>query len=304
MKLDYVDIIKKSWQIIWKYKWLWLFGFFAALGSGGSNFSNFSRYSTNSGNTSTAGANFNQFVSTYVVLIIFVVLLLMAIGLAVTVASIIAQGALIGSAAAADKEEPASLRLGWQIGLKYFWRLLGLGLLVGLVILFIVAIPIAVIVAAVVIGASAGSSMTPALFCLLPVGLVFLLILFVVAVLLGVSANYGSRYIVLDGAGVIDGLKRGFSLLRLRWIDTLLMYLLMGVIGTVVGLVLLIPGAAIGLPALALLIGGVAAKSIFIVATGVFVGMLAVLVMSILNGVFVAYSSVVWTLVYRRLTAR
>ncbi len=303
MKLDYADIIKKAWQIVWKYKWLWLFGFFAALGSGGSNFSNISNYSTKSGNTSSAGANFGQFVSTYLVLIIFAVLLLILIGLAITIASIIAQGALIGSAAAADREEPASLGLGWRIGLKNFWRLLGLSLLVGFVILVIVAVPIAIVAVAVIAGSSAGSSMTPALFCLIPLGLVFFAVFVVIAVLLGVSANYASRYIVLGGAGVIDALRRGFSLMRLRWIDTLLMYLLMGVIGAVVGVVLLIPGAAIGLPALAMLVGGVAAKSVLIVAAGIFVGLLATLVMAILNGVFVAYSSVAWTLVYRRLTA-
>jgi hypothetical protein len=302
MQLDYIDVIKQAWQIIWKHKWLWLFGFIAALGSGGGNFSNSLQYSSNSGNTSSAGANVSQFMSTYLVVIILLALLFLVIGLVLMVFSIIANGALIGSAIGADAGETVGLGIGWRVGLKYFWRLLGLNLLIGLVVLVLVAIPVAIGVLAALIGGS-GSSLTPALFCLIPIALIYLLAFIVFVILLGISANYAMRYIVIDGAGVIDGLKKGFALFRLRWADTVLMYLLLGVIGFGVGVVLLIPGAAIGLPAIAMGITGVALKSIILVAAGVFVGMLAILVMAVLNGVFVAFSSVAWTLTYLRLTS-
>ena len=301
MKLNYLEVVQQAWQIVWKHKWLWLFGVLVALGSGGSSFSNYSSYSTNSGNTSAAGANVSQFISVYLVLIILLAIFLLVIGLVILVLSIIANGALIGAATSVDRGESTGLSAAWRIGVKNFWRLLGLNLLIGLIVLVLVAIPVAVGIVAAVIGAS-GSAISPALFCLIPVAIVYLLAFIVFVILLGISSNYGMRYIVVDGAGVLDGLRRGFALFRLRWADTILMYLLLGIIGFAVGVVLLIPAAAIGLPALAMGISGVALKSVVLVAAGVFVGMLAILVMAILNGVFVAFSSVAWTLVYLRLT--
>jgi hypothetical protein len=301
MKLNYLEIVQQAWDIIWKHKWLWLFGFIAALGSGGGNFSNSLQYSSNSGNTSSAGANFSHFMSTYWVVIVLLALLLVVFSLVAMVFSIIANGALIGSAKGADAGEPVGLGIGWRVGLKYFWRLLGLNIVVILIILVpIVVLALGAVVVTLLSNASGSGS---AWICLVPLGLLCLLVVVVVAILLGISSNYAMRYIVIDGAGVIDSLRRGFALFRLRWADTVLMYLLLGVIGFAVGVVLLIPGAAIGLPALALGISGVALKSIILVAAGVFVGLLAILVMAVLNGVFVAFSSVAWTLTYIRLTA-
>lgn len=35
MSINYSAILSRAWNITWKYKILWIFGFLAALGSGG-----------------------------------------------------------------------------------------------------------------------------------------------------------------------------------------------------------------------------------------------------------------------------
>ena len=49
--LDIRKILQRSWQILWNYRTLWIFGFILALAIGGNNFGSNSGYRFNNGQT-------------------------------------------------------------------------------------------------------------------------------------------------------------------------------------------------------------------------------------------------------------
>jgi hypothetical protein len=132
MNLDYFEVIKRAWQITWKYKFLWVFGYFIALAAGGSNLSSSLQSSTNSADTSAAASGFSGFANAYLVMIIVVAGLLMISGFVFWILSIISTGGLVGAAAKIERGETTSLKDGFKIGAKNFWRIFGLNLIVGL----------------------------------------------------------------------------------------------------------------------------------------------------------------------------
>lgn len=58
--LSVTKILKRSWQILWNYRMLWVFGFILALTVGGSSFGNNSRYTVNDGNNNNQPQNNRQ----------------------------------------------------------------------------------------------------------------------------------------------------------------------------------------------------------------------------------------------------
>ena len=58
--LDITKILKRSWQILWNYRMLWVFGFILALTVGGTNFTRGGGNSSSSGNQNNNQQNQKQ----------------------------------------------------------------------------------------------------------------------------------------------------------------------------------------------------------------------------------------------------
>ncbi len=305
MNLDFFDVIKRAWQITWKNKFLWVFGFIIALGAGGSNFSNTSNYSFSGNEGSSVPAGAAGFAETYLVLILIVAAVFMLFGLVLWILSILATGGLVGAAAKIERGETTSLKDGFKIGAKYFWRVLGLNLLVGLIIfclVIVVIVPLIIIIAVMASSGNDGSGAVAGLICLIPVLIFAILLLALVAAVLSLIAIYATRYIVLENGRVFASLSNGWRLMRRRFAATFLMFLLVMLISALVGFVFAIPGLLIGIPVVVTLLSGIAAKN-FIVVFLAFIGIIfLVLVMSFLEGVLETYRSVVWTLTFMRIS--
>src|SRR5665647_313475 len=89
--MDFGYILKRAWQIIWKFKVLWVFGILASCGQAGtSTGSNSSYRMSNQGNTVTNQINqfFNQLspgvIVTLIVVAIIVVLVLVVVSIPVS----------------------------------------------------------------------------------------------------------------------------------------------------------------------------------------------------------------------------
>ena len=142
LKVNYLELIKKAFQITWSHRYLWWLGLFVALTETGG----YVNYSLNnpSGNEE-ANKRMAEFLAVHwqgfltafsfilLVLIIFLIL------------GIIARGGLIKSVGKILKNEPSDFKSGFKEGRKYFWRIFLAGLALGIFVMaaiLILAIPV------------------------------------------------------------------------------------------------------------------------------------------------------------------
>lgn len=223
MPIDYGNLITRSWNIVWRYRVLWLFGFIVAFLSSGSNIQ------TNSLNTSNSTFNLEQFFAQYAVPLIAGTLLIIIIGIALSFVRVLAEAALI---AAADQIErgTTALTIGgvWRMGRPYMLRMWLLQFMIGLVIFVLVLLmllPFLIAIAAAVrannpdaiFAATSGSFV---IFCLaLPV-------VALLSVALWLVQQHAMRALVLRDERVFQSLRSGWRTLRQHFGPSLLVLLI------------------------------------------------------------------------------
>jgi hypothetical protein len=305
MKLDLTQIVKRSWEITWKYKYLWMLGFIISLASGGSSLSNSSNWQNSSNSAGSSASAFSDFMGAYIVLLIIFALVVGFIMFVIGILSIMAQGGLISAAGKIERGGTSSLKEAFGAGVHYFWRMLGLSILIGLVIFAVVIVFLVIlgIIALIFFAGGNQSLLAPGLACLIPSAILFIAVLVVIIILLTLISNYATRFIVLEDAGVMDGLRRGYALVRSRWLDTFVMYLVIAVITGVGGAILAIPGFAVALPSIFAVIAAAAAKNVGLMLLGVAGLMFAGLIGAAFSSIVTVYGSVAWTLTFLKVSA-
>lgn len=283
--MDYGEVLSRAWQIIWKHKVLWIFGILASCSSANNG-------SGLSGSGSSWQANeipyqiertINMIPDWQIVMfigMIFLVALVLFI-LAMFLGTIGRIGLIRGTAQADRDIEKLSFGELFRGSMPYFWRVFLLNLLVGL---FLVIAFFALILT----------------ICLAP--LVCLMI--PVACVISVILEQASIAIVLEELGILDGLKRGWEVVRLNPGPMIVMWLILVLgIGILGGLIIGIPLIFSLGPIIALLIaggerailGGLAVAAICFAAYLPF--------LFVLSGILRSYVGSAWTLTFLRLTA-
>ena len=136
--MNHVDILKRAFQITWRYRALWVFGFFLALcggggsGGGGGNF-NFSGSSNDFDDfgdiPNVPPIDPNVLIALVVGLIMFIILLVV---LSVIVQAVM-RTALMGMVRQITETEAVTIADGWRLGWsRRAWRLFLLGLVIGI----------------------------------------------------------------------------------------------------------------------------------------------------------------------------
>ncbi len=301
--MDYFGIIKRAFQITIKHRFLWVFGFIVALAGGGGGFRSFS-YSSDSGQSF---ANVGRWATAYLAVLILIGLILFLLWLVMWIFSVISQAGLVGSVNKIESNEETSLGDGFSIGAHYFWRVLGLSIILGLIILFLVLLILVPVVAAIVVLVSqsktAGAGLAvAAIFCLVLAIIFVILLLVLFSAFLGVIFIYALRYIVLKDERVFASIGEAWRLVRANLSETLVMFLLLLLISAGVGIVLIIPALVIGLPAFFAFLGGITLKNASLIVVSALGFLFLVLVLSFLGGIFETFHSTVWTLTYLELT--
>jgi len=299
--VDHIGILKRAWNITWRYRILWLFGLLAGGagswgGGGGGN------YPAGGGEISPSlQRDMERMVSwaqENLPLILSATAFLLFIGFALFMISIAAKGGLIHLVNEAAEERPVRGMEGWAAGFSAWLRVFAISF-----VLFapIVAVSIVLLIAvlAPVIGPAIGGG-TPrveAMFGLCG-GLAFGgLLLVIVSIVAGVLDTLGARHAVLAGTGVFRSIGEAWTDLRTRFKDVAVMWLLMLAVGiaygVVVGMVATVFGFGIAMAALgqAWVIAGVISFVLFVV-------------LLLPTAVFSAFSSAAWTIFYRRLSGR
>lgn len=297
--MDFGEVLTRAWQIIWKYKVLWIFGILAGCsnpyGSETINYS-FRGYDIppgidNFGWQLERMPDWQIFALIGVAILVVLVLALVAIFLT-TIGRI---GMIRGTQQAEQGAAGFSFGELFSGSLPYFWRVFLLNLLAGLVsfaaIMFLV----------ILFAFGAFLTFGLALICLIPL----ICLLVPLFWLLYVYLEQANIAIVVDNLSIMDGLRRGWQVftdnLGTMIIMGLILYVGVALIG---GMIIGAPLFLIAVPALGgLFLGRDSALWGGLLIAGLcFVAYLPVLIL--LNGILTSYIESAWTLTYMRLTGR
>jgi len=322
--MDHVQVLKRAWHMVWRYRALWAFGFILALTAGRSS-NNWVQYTFGNEDFSGRGLRLDRISPE-----VGRTLLAIGIGLACLVVLLIIVGAIARYVAETalirmvdDHEETGqkrSVRQGFRLGWsRSAFRLFLIDLLIGLPVA-VAFILLSLLASAPLLLWATKSTAAGALGTATTIGLGLLVVLLaiVVAVILAVLKPFLRRVCVLEGLGVTESIRQGYAVVRhnlrdigLMWLITFGLRIGWAILMIPVVLLLLVVSGALG-GLLALLAGGLTGLALegaapwvvaAVVGIPVFILMMAV-PLALLGGLFETYLSSTWTLTYRELRAK
>jgi hypothetical protein len=332
--IDYGKIIKRSWQLTWKNKWLWVMGIvLAAFGGGGSGSSGGSSGSSGGSNIkipsvspSPAPTNIQNFrnetsyvlgtatnflkswfmnisAGSWILLGLLILLFIVFSTAIVWILTSWAKGALITGLNIADMDQPVDLKNSSPSGVAkikdlIIFKLISAGLTIAIVlgIAAIFGLGFLVKLAIPFLG----------IIWLVLFGIVGVLAFAVAMVFFTMLTIYAERLIVLKNISAWKAWKKGLSLGRHNFLPTLIMGFINSVIGCVSGcvgilallLVFALPGA--------LLIVPIFRNGFHFPGLGQIVGIVILLVLFItinllIRAVFVVFDTGNWNLLFKEI---
>jgi len=301
MKLDFGAILSRAWKITWENKVLWIFGLLAAMGNGAAGGGGGA-----GGGDGGGGRDFGpgglelpppvrRFVESpdpqIIAIVIGVICVLVLIALVLFVLSIIGRGGLIGGVRLADDNGRVTFGEAWRVGLRNFWRVFLIGLIVGVVVIGLVLILLVpgIFFSITIIG----------LLCGLPLIFAFV----VAAIVLGIVAYFAQIAAVVEDLSVTAALGRAWEVIRANLGDIIILGIVLIVAQAVIGVVIALPVIVTLIPIVFAVIGFInesqnMAVGGLIVAGLCFVAYLPVLI--VLGGVLETWITSAWTLAYRQ----
>jgi len=301
--MDYGWVLKRAWEITWKFKGLWVLGILASCssgggGGGGGGGSSGSSYQF-SGESDPRIVQFQRWIEsipseTWIAIAVIAGIAIFVVGLVALALGVIGQGGLIAGFNQAENNGTVTLGEAFRIGKANFWRLVGVRIVfwLGGVLL---ALAIVAVVAMIAIG-----TMGIGLLCLLPL----LCLLIPAGALVGVYVMLTQVALVTEGLGVSDSFRRSWEVLKQNLGPFIVIGLILLFGSLVIGLVMALPLIAAVLPAAAGLAFGTDQST----TTGLVTAGLCLVVylplMIVANGVLQTYVTGVWTLSFRQLTGR
>ncbi|HET9589097.1 MAG TPA: hypothetical protein VFO91_09945 [Anaerolineales bacterium] len=297
MNFNFGEVLSRAWQIIWKHKVLWIFGIFAGCSRGGGGGS-----SGGGGGATGPGGDgrlpeierffeqLGQWIDNNAwIIAVFVLTVLVLIILAIFLGAIGRIGLIRGTYHAEQGRERLVFGELFSESMPYFWRVFGLSLLIGVLILLLILPLILFGVLTAGIG----------LICILP--LLCLLIPLSWAVM--VVIEQANVAIVLEDLGIVDGLRRGWEVVRANVGTMIVMALILFIGAAVIGILLAIPIIITIIPA-AIAIAAAAGgdtPAAWIWTLGI-CAVIYLPILFVLNGILTAYVQTAWALTYMRLT--
>lgn len=326
INLNLTELLTKAWKITWKFKVLWIFGILAGCANSNNGNFNFNNSNWNSNNDLPGSSGqlpdwlrkfqdlrpeqaLRSALDQYAVLIVGVLLALCVLWLVFFCLGMIGRAGLIKGAASADSGTE-SLTFGglWSESLPYFWRLLGISLLVGLPF-FVMGLLLLVVLGLGVFTTLQGGHLGSGGVTALIVGLggVLMLLLCVIGllgVLVGLIVEQAQNALVLENLGVLPGLLRGWQVFRQNWLTVVVVGILQGVMRALLGLVVALPLVLALIPVVAGAAAAAAFQQWILLAVLICGCLLVWLPVSLLiGGVENTYFQTLWTLAFLRLTA-
>lgn len=296
--MDYGAVLSRAWEITWRWKVLWILGFLAALGNGVA--SGNPSYTTDS--SDWGRMYYGRWIPPEIIaLLVSIACLILVIGIAVWVVSIIARGGLIAGVQQVEDEGATTFGQAWRAGASRFWTLFGISFLAAIPVFILFVLGIIVLVATLA-ASSAGFSQPPrgagiasAILC----GGGLLCGTILVAIVLAQIRIYAERAAILEGLSWIQAFKRGWEILKENLGPTIVLWIIFLAIGLVFAMGVIGGLAAVLLPFIALI--SRTEPGPWLLVPICFGGLLGSLVFALLSSVVETFSSATWTLAYREL---
>lgn len=326
--MDHFKIIKRAFQITWFYRALWVFGFILALTAGGGNGGG-----GGGGGNGDSGANglfppgqvfpgltAQELISAAIAIGLALICLALLFIVVFTIARYVAETAVIRMV---DQHETTGERAGVRQGFRWGWsrpaaRLFLIDLWFAILVLAAFLLLALIAAAPLLVWLSDVNALRAiGTIAAIGLGLAFIVLAILGLIALSVLRQFFYRACVLEGLGVIDSIRRGFTLARQRALDALIIalilfgiglgwfvvmipiFILLAIVGLLVGG---LPGLAIGFASSLVLqgawpwvIGAVVALPIFL--------LVFVVPVLFLSGLLRVFISTTWTLTYREARA-
>jgi hypothetical protein len=304
--MDIGSVLSRAWQIIWKHKILWIFGILAGCtGGGGTGSGGGSSWQSSGGDASGFGP-FERFFSGLerffanipewqlaLLILGFIAVMIVLVVISVFLGTIGRIGLIRGTQQAEQGRETLAFGELFSGSMPYFWRVFLLSLAVGLAMAVV-----GIIVAIVVVFGSIVTLGIGAL-CLVPLACLLVPVAWVVQVLIEQS----SVAIVVEDLSIMDGLRRGWEVIKANAGTFILMWLILILgIGIVGGLIIGLPALmVIGPAAFGFIAGSERALTSGLIVAGVCLACYIPIAI-VLNGILSSFTGVAWTLTFMRLT--
>jgi hypothetical protein len=297
--MNYGEVLTRAWKIIWKFKVLWIFGILASCGTGsGSGGGNNVSYQFSNGDlppqVEQFFGNFDRFINDMwwifgLLICLTCVLVLLAIFL-----STIGRIALIKGT---FKAEEGAERIGFielfNLSTPYFWRVFGLSLLLFFVFFVTITFGVLVLMAATIL------TLGFALICLIPLCCLIIPVMWAIGVIL----EQAYIAIVVEDRGVLDGLTRGWEVVKTHWEPMLVMGVILIFGAAIIGFIIAMPIFIILFP-LFFVLGISGDNSMAPLAVGGICFLIYLPVLLLAGGILKAYVQSAWTLTFLRVTGR
>jgi len=284
--MDYTRIIKDSWNMSIKHRYLWVFGVFAGMG-GGMSYPGDMKEARNNEYFSAVWSWLWQHPA---------IAIMIAIGLGILllihfILAFVSYGALIKGAAQVEQEGKSNFEDSLAAGLKYFWPNVGITLMIGLITLGVMAIAMLPFIVMLIAGGD-GLKIVAVIWlilCILPLILaVFVLVL---------VAALAARICVLEDKGVMDSLKLAWQMGKANISESATLGAISIALGIGVSIAIAVGVIALAIPFIIL---GLVNIWLGLVPGGL-VGIVLILLLACVYGVF---TSAYWTLGYLQIKAK
>ena len=293
--MEFGKVLSRAWQITWRWKVLWVFGFLISLGEGFRGSSNV--------NWVEDRWQVDRFLPQVVGIVIALVCVGLIIAIALWVLSVIGRGALIGGVQQVEQEGYTDLPRAWRVGVNRFWTLFGLSFLTGLPILILVILVVAAFVGPIVTDAIISSDRGG------PSGIFGLSFIcgaplccgtIIAGIVLSQIRTYAERAAVLEGLGWIEAFGRGWQVLKENIGPTVVFWLIMFAIGVVFAIVVGVGLLVLAAPFVAFFARiRPGAWALIPICGG---GLLVIVASAVIGSVVQTFTSATWTLAYREMT--
>ena len=310
--IDLGYVLRRAWEITWRHKALWLFGFLVSLGTVSA------RFGTSSGRWESVTRELPpemqrglaDFLSSPYFTIVIVILILLGIALSVGFALLgaLARATLVDQVRAVEDVGVVTLRSGWEAGRRHLWMVFGIRLLLGLPAIVVTMIGVLPVVgmALLVAGQDRLAVLVPGVFamefalftCLVPAICLAVLL----SVPLSLLRRLAVRACVLEERGVRESVSCAWSMLREHLGSLALVWLILLCVGIGVMIVVFLPLVLVMMASMAISLLAVFFSPLVSIGLMLMIGLSAWLLGAVVNSVVETFSSAVWTLTYRELT--
>lgn len=301
--MDLGKVLTRSWELIWKYKVLWVFGILATLGGQVGGLGGRFNYSFEAPDTGNLPGQFDRFFADWqqgwqqftndvgVPLLIGFACLAIILAIAFWALGVYGKIGVIKGVLLAESKRPVSFRAISREIWPMLGSALGLNLILGLipVAVFIVFGILAMVLAILTLGIG--------LLCLLPL----ICLIIPIAIAYSVYIDMANIILVDEGKGIRAALSGAWLFFRSQIGPLALMALVLIVGGLIVSVVLAAPFLAILAPSFLALIGNDPQAVGPAITTTIVLIVIAIPIYLVVGGIITSYVQSAWTLTYKQL---